>query len=89
MTAPTTSTQSPNVNSTDPKIANEVGVVFAHEFYTFLNKDPARLHCFYNKHSTMSHGYQGEQIQVFSGQQVQLCWIMSSLICLKNEGEEK
>ncbi|KAF9282251.1 hypothetical protein BGZ88_011128 [Linnemannia elongata] len=69
MTAPTTSTQSPNVNSTDPKIANEVGVVFAHEFYTFLNKDPARLHCFYNKHSTMSHGYQGEQIQVFSGQQ--------------------
>lgn len=77
MTAPTTSTQSPNVNSTDPKIANEVGVVFAHEFYTFLNKDPARLHCFYNKHSTMSHGYQGEQIQVFSGQQVQFCWIMS------------
>ncbi|KAF9119581.1 hypothetical protein BGX30_003758 [Mortierella sp. GBA39] len=69
MTAPTTSAQSPNVISTDPKIADEVGVVFAHEFYTFLNKDPTRLHCFYNKHSTMSHGYQGEQIQVFSGQQ--------------------
>ncbi|KAG9067666.1 hypothetical protein KI688_011253 [Linnemannia hyalina] len=69
MTALTTSVQSPNVNSTDPKIADEVGVVFAHEFYTFLNKDPTRLHCFYNKHSTMSHGYQGEQIQVFNGQQ--------------------
>ncbi|KAF8941240.1 hypothetical protein BGZ47_007451 [Haplosporangium gracile] len=69
MTAPTASAQSPNVNSTDPKIANEIGVVFAHEFYTFLNKDPTRLHCFYNKDSTMSHGYQGEQIKVFNGQQ--------------------
>lgn len=70
MTAPTASAQSPNANNTFPEIANEVGVVFAHEFYTFLNKEPSRLHCFYNKNSTMSHGYQGEQIQVFSGQQV-------------------
>ncbi|KAG0271610.1 hypothetical protein BGZ95_000565 [Linnemannia exigua] len=75
MTAPTATTlaPSPTVNSnsinTDPKVANEVGIVFAHEFYTFLNKDPARLHCFYNKNSTMSHGYQGEDIQFFSGQQ--------------------
>ncbi|KAK3835008.1 MAG: hypothetical protein J3R72DRAFT_424498 [Linnemannia gamsii] len=75
MTAPTstTSAQSPTVYSnntdTDPKVANEVGIVFAHEFYTFLNKEPARLHCFYNKNSTMSHGYQGEDIQVFNGQQ--------------------
>ncbi|KAG0291305.1 hypothetical protein BGZ96_005298 [Linnemannia gamsii] len=69
MTVPTASTQSPNANNTIPEIANEVGVVFAHEFYTFLNKEPSRLHCFYNRNSTMSHGYQGEQIQVFSGQQ--------------------
>ncbi|KAG0201878.1 hypothetical protein BGX33_010058 [Mortierella sp. NVP41] len=69
MTAPITSAQSPSVDSTDSKIANEVGMAFAHEFYTFLNKDPSRLHCFYNEHSTMSHGYQGEGILDFSGQQ--------------------
>ena len=73
MTAPTTSAQSPSVDSTDPNVANHVGEVFAHEFYTFLNKEPSRLHCFYNKNSTMSHGYQGETIQVFNGQQASNC----------------
>lgn len=30
------------------------------EYYTFLNKDPSRLHCFYNKKSTFLHGHEGE-----------------------------
>ncbi|KAF9923687.1 hypothetical protein FBU30_006242 [Linnemannia zychae] len=62
-------TVAPSPTGTSAKIADEVGVVFAHEYYTFLNKEPSRLHCFYNKDSTMSHGYQGEQIEVYEGQQ--------------------
>ncbi|GJJ79185.1 Ras GTPase-activating protein-binding protein 1 [Entomortierella parvispora] len=38
----------------------EVGMAFVHEFYTFLNKEPLRLHLFYKKNSTLSHGFQGE-----------------------------
>ena len=47
----------------------EVGMAFLHEFYTFLNKEPSRLHLFYNKNSTMSHGFQGDDIETCHGQQ--------------------
>ncbi|ORX99154.1 NTF2-domain-containing protein [Basidiobolus meristosporus CBS 931.73] len=47
----------------------EVGWMFVQEYYTFLNKDPSRLHCFYNKKSTMIHGIEGEQVKPYHGQQ--------------------
>ncbi|KAG0285593.1 hypothetical protein BGZ96_010177 [Linnemannia gamsii] len=63
MTA-TTSNASIPANGEAPSVAShEVGMMFVHEYYTFLNKEPARLHCFYNKHSTMSHGIQGEDTE--------------------------
>ncbi|KAG0078350.1 hypothetical protein BGZ93_008558 [Podila epicladia] len=53
-----------------PVDAKEIGTIFANEYYTFLSKEPARLHCFYSKDSTLSHGFQGEkEAEVCVGQQ--------------------
>ncbi|KAH6595904.1 hypothetical protein BASA50_005484 [Batrachochytrium salamandrivorans] len=46
----------------------EVGWLFVQEYYTFLNKDPERLHCFYNKRSVFLHGTEGENIETSHGQ---------------------
>ena len=48
----------------------EVGWLFVQEYYTFLNKDPSRLHCFYNKKSFFLHGHEGEKANVCHGGQV-------------------
>ena len=48
----------------------EVGWQFVQEYYTILNKDPNRLHCFYNKNSVMVHGLEGETVKPCQGQQV-------------------
>ncbi|KAG0062544.1 hypothetical protein BGZ90_003043, partial [Linnemannia elongata] len=62
--AATTSNASTPTNGEAPSVAShEVGMMFVHEYYTFLNKEPSRLHCFYNKQSTMSHGIQGEDTE--------------------------
>ena len=68
MTAPAANAPATSTND-DAKVAQEVGMMFAHEYYTFLNKEPSRLHCFYNKNSTLSHGLQGESVDVTHGQQ--------------------
>ena len=65
MTAPTANPTNP-----DAKDPSEVGMAFAHEYYTFLSKDPSRLHCFYNKKSAMSHGIQGGDVETCKGLQV-------------------
>ncbi|KAI1318834.1 hypothetical protein EDD11_005680 [Mortierella claussenii] len=57
----------------EPAVAShEVGMMFVHEYYTFLNKEPSRLHCFYNKQSTMSHGIQGDEPHISHGQQASI-----------------
>ncbi|KAJ3182289.1 hypothetical protein HDU85_003332 [Gaertneriomyces sp. JEL0708] len=44
-----------------PKIdAFEVGWLFVQEYYTFLNRNPERLHCFYSKKSYFLHGHEGD-----------------------------
>ncbi|KTW27620.1 hypothetical protein T552_02062 [Pneumocystis carinii B80] len=48
---------------------DEVGWFFVQEYYTFLNKEPRRLHCFYTKKSTFVHGNEGEVVKPCSGQQ--------------------
>ncbi|KAF9933767.1 hypothetical protein FBU30_004568 [Linnemannia zychae] len=68
MTA-TTNNSAPVNGETASVDSHEVGMMFVHEYYTFLNKEPSRLHCFYNKNSTMSHGVQGEEIEICHGQQ--------------------
>ncbi|KAG0096086.1 hypothetical protein BGZ93_005019 [Podila epicladia] len=62
MTAPAANAAPTTSTNDDAKVAQEVGMMFAHEYYTFLNKEPSRLHCFYNKNSTLSHGLQGENV---------------------------
>ena len=52
-----------------PNKASEVGWLFVPQYYTFMNKDPSRLHCFYTKKSTMVHGTENEDITPSVGQQ--------------------
>ncbi|KAG0264894.1 hypothetical protein BGZ95_003474, partial [Linnemannia exigua] len=69
MTAATSNASAPVNGEATAVASHEVGMMFVHEYYTFLNKEPSRLHCFYNKQSTMSHGIQGEDTEVCHGQQ--------------------
>lgn len=48
----------------------EVGWLFVPQYYTFLNNDPSKLHCFYNKKSTLVHGNEEEEATLCFGQQV-------------------
>ncbi|KAF9423026.1 hypothetical protein BGZ94_008429 [Podila epigama] len=68
MTATTTTSAATAPVEQPTMSSSDIGMIFVHEYYTFLNKDPARLHCFYSANSTLSHGYQGEETEVFSGQ---------------------
>ncbi|EPT00609.1 hypothetical protein FOMPIDRAFT_1060333 [Fomitopsis schrenkii] len=48
---------------------SEVGWQFVPQYYTFVNKQPNRLHCFYTKASTFVHGLEGEDTKPCYGQQ--------------------
>ncbi|KZP08210.1 hypothetical protein FIBSPDRAFT_874781 [Athelia psychrophila] len=50
-------------------IPSEVGWQFVPQYYTFVNKSPNRLHCFYTKTSTFIHGTEGEDGKPCYGQQ--------------------
>jgi hypothetical protein len=50
-------------------VPSEVGWQFVPQYYTFVNKHPSRLHCFYTKTSTFTHGTEGEDITPCHGQQ--------------------
>ena len=63
--------QKTNIFQVDPF---EIGWLFVQEYYTHLNKDPARLHCFYNKKSCFLHGTEGEAAKSYYGQQV--CFLL-------------
>lgn len=51
-------------------VPSEVGWQFVPQYYTYVNKQPGRLHCFYTKNSTFIHGTEGEDIKACHGQQV-------------------
>ena len=78
MTASTT-TSNPQHNSVVP---SEVGWQFVPQYYTFVNKEPHRLHCFYNKNSTFIHGTEGEDMKPCFGQQVGFSTFFSDSISL-------
>lgn len=48
---------------------SEVGWLFVPQYYTFLNNDPSKLHCFYSKRSTLVHGIEQEEVPLCIGQQ--------------------
>ncbi|KIY47528.1 hypothetical protein FISHEDRAFT_13956, partial [Fistulina hepatica ATCC 64428] len=50
-------------------VPSEVGWQFVPQYYTFVNKQPERLHCFYTKQSTFIHGTEGEDGKPCHGQQ--------------------
>lgn len=53
-----------------PNKAAEVGWLFVPQYYTLMNSDPSRLHCFYTKKSTMVHASENEDATPNVGQQV-------------------
>lgn len=57
-----------SVVNNKPVDAFEVGWLFVQEYYTHMNKDPSRLHCFYNKKSSFIHGQEGEPANSCTGQ---------------------
>ena len=59
---------------------SEVGWLFVQEYYTFMNREPARLHCFYNKKSTFLNGNEGDQTKTCFGQQVMAYSLIFSVI---------
>lgn len=61
-------------------VPSEVGWQFVPQYYTFVNKQPNRLHCFYTKTSTFIHGTEGEDVKACFGQQVCAIFIYSSFI---------
>ncbi|KAI6029709.1 hypothetical protein BKA83DRAFT_4222258 [Pisolithus microcarpus] len=50
-------------------VPSEVGWQFVPQYYTYVNKHPNRLHCFYTKTSTFTHGMEGEDVKPCFGQQ--------------------
>lgn len=49
--------------------AQEVGWQFVQEYYTFLNKDSGKLHCFYKDESRMTHAMTASAESSCLGQQ--------------------
>lgn len=46
---------------------SNIGRIFAHEYYTFLNKEPSSVHKFYIDNATMTHGHQGGSVTISQG----------------------
>lgn len=65
----TNTTPSNNDSSHNSVVPSEVGWQFVPQYYTYVNKSPHRLHCFYNKTSTFIHGTEGEDGTPCYGQQ--------------------
>lgn len=60
-------------------VPSEVGWQFVPQYYTYVNKQPQRLHCFYTKSSTFIHGTEGEDGKPAFGQQVHIRIITATL----------
>ncbi|KAJ2491664.1 hypothetical protein IWW37_002114 [Coemansia sp. RSA 2050] len=50
-------------------VVQEIGWMFAQEYYTIMNSDPKLLHMFYGRKSTCIHGTEGEVVKQTNGQQ--------------------
>jgi len=68
--SPSASGPSAAKHSLSQEAAMAVGLQFVQEYYTFFNRDPAKLHYFYKSNSTSVHGQEGEAADTCYGQQV-------------------
>jgi Nuclear transport factor 2 (NTF2) domain len=68
----TNTTPSSKDSSRNNVVPSEVGWQFVPQYYTYVNKSPHRLHCFYNKTSTFIHGTEGEDGTPCFGQHVRI-----------------
>jgi hypothetical protein len=59
-----------NELKTEKLNSEDVGLIFAREYYTFLNKKPNRLHAFYGADSLLVRGDEGETVPMLKGQEV-------------------
>ncbi|KAJ1651650.1 hypothetical protein GGF38_005536, partial [Coemansia sp. RSA 25] len=50
-------------------VIQEIGWLFAEEYYTVMNGEPERLHMFYGRKSTCIHGTEGQVVKQINGQQ--------------------
>ncbi|KAJ2747048.1 hypothetical protein GGI20_000852 [Coemansia sp. BCRC 34301] len=50
-------------------VVQEIGWLFAEEYYTVMNGEPERLHMFYGRKSTCIHGTEGQTVDQINGQQ--------------------
>ncbi|WVO21957.1 uncharacterized protein IAS62_003277 [Cryptococcus decagattii] len=75
---PRHTSHTPKMASTQPPVSapeqskikpQDVGWQFVPQYYNFVNSQPHRLHCFYNKRSTFIHGEEGEDVTPAFGQQ--------------------
>ncbi|PWN49177.1 hypothetical protein IE53DRAFT_160190 [Violaceomyces palustris] len=68
-TTSTTGNGTPSATTKPAVQPSEVGWLFVPQYYTFLNQNPGRLHCFYTKKSTLVHGTEQEDAEPCFGQQ--------------------
>ncbi|KAI9281475.1 hypothetical protein BY458DRAFT_468978 [Sporodiniella umbellata] len=61
--------QAPLKEATLVQSAQDVGLIFVREYYTFLNKRPDRLFAFYKKDSLFTRGDEGVPTEMASGQE--------------------
>ncbi|GAA5940122.1 uncharacterized protein JCM15063_001713 [Sporobolomyces koalae] len=72
-----TTDKSAMAKANDATDSARIGWAFLSQYYSYLNKDPARLHCFYTKRSTLIHSTEGEDTTACYGQQEIHAKIMS------------
>lgn len=57
-------------NESDKMTCLDIGLIFAREYYTFLNRKPNRLHAFYGADSLFVRGNESESVPILKGQEV-------------------
>lgn len=57
-------------NENDRMTCQDIGLIFAREYYTFLNRKPSRLHGFYGADSLFTRGNEAESVPIIKGQEV-------------------
>lgn len=56
-------------NESDKMTCLDIGLIFAREYYTFLNRKPNRLHAFYGADSLFVRGNESESVPILKGQE--------------------
>ncbi|KAJ2851261.1 hypothetical protein IWW36_001282 [Coemansia brasiliensis] len=63
-------TTAPAANEAQKISAQEIGWLFAHDYYSYMNSEPKKLQYLYGKKSTCVHGTEGKIVTQANGQQI-------------------